>query len=514
MPPFFQNLLALPAKTKAILGVSFVAILAIAFIMLKVATAPSYALIASGIDPAQTGKITAALDEQGIAYELRNNGTALAVTKTSMAQARIALAGAGVQATGGNQPGYELLDQSKLGASQFQQQVTYQRALEGEIARTLSGVEGVSNPTVQIVMPQDDLFQDEATPATAAIQLGNSADTLAPGAVRGMAQTAASSVKSLKSENVTITDSTGAILWPSDEAGGTGSSSKASAEARYARQMESSINAMLSSTLGADKARVKINADLNVDKSSTEELTYGKTGVPITESSASETMKGSSGATSGGASGTSSNVPTYSGNKSGSAAGTGNYNNKKVDTNFGVDKKVTKTETAPGAVNKLQVALMVDKSVRKADIANLQKTVATAAGLDQTTRGDTLTAMQVAFPKAEVPKAGPVPTTMLGPLKWVGLGLASLLFLFFMARGMKKRESENLGTPAWLTTIDQPVSLAQLEAGAGMPDFVANTSNSMLAPRVPDASLHQLDQLMEREPERVAAQVKAWMAED
>src|SRR3954470_4053660 len=280
MPPFVQNILALPAKTKAILGVSAFAILAIAFLLLKIATAPAYSTIASGLDPAQTGKITAALDEQGIAYELQNNGTALAVTKASTAKARIALATAGVQSTGGGQPGYELLDESKLGASQFQQQVTYQRALEGEIARTLRGVEGVSNPTVQIVMPQDDLFQDEATPATAAIQLGNPADTLAPGAVRGMAQTAAASVKSLKSENVTITDSTGAILWPSDEAAsGTGSSSKASAEARYARQRESSINAMLTSTLGRDKARVKINADLNVDKESTEELTYGKDGV-------------------------------------------------------------------------------------------------------------------------------------------------------------------------------------------------------------------------------------------
>src|SRR4051795_5108173 len=404
MPPFFQNLLALPAKTKAILGVSFVAILAIAFIMLKVATAPSYSLIASGIDPAQTGKITAALDEQGIAYELRNNGTALAVNKTSMAQARIALAGAGVQATGGEQPGYELLDQSKLGASQFQQQVTYQRALEGEIARTLSGVQGVSNPTVQIVMPQDDLFQDEAPPATAAIQLGNASDTLMPGAVRGMAQTAASSVKGLKAENVTITDSTGAILWPNDESGGsTGSSSKASAEARYARQLENSINAMLGSTLGAGKAKVTVNADLNVDKSSSEELTYGKTGVPITQSSTSETMKGGS-SKSGGTSGTGSNVPTYSGASGASASGTGNYANKKTDTNFGVDKTVTKTEKAPGAVNKLQVALLVDKSVPPAVFNSLQKTVATAAGLDQVNRGDTITATQMAFAKAPTPK--------------------------------------------------------------------------------------------------------------
>ena len=216
MPSFLQNILALPAKTKALLGVSAVAILAIAFVMLKIATAPSYALIASGLDPAQTGKITAALDEQGIAYELKNNGTALAVQKASMAQARIALAAQGVQATGGGgQPGNELLDESKLGASQFQQQVTYQRALEGEVARTLGNVEGVSNPRVQIVLPQDDLFQDEATPATAAVMLGNSADTLQPGAVRGMAQLASSAVKGLKSENVTITDSTGAVLWPS-----------------------------------------------------------------------------------------------------------------------------------------------------------------------------------------------------------------------------------------------------------------------------------------------------------
>src|ERR1700750_2432629 len=113
MPTFIQNFLPVPAKTKGILGVSLVAILAIAFVMLKIATAPQYALIASGLDPAQTGKITAALDSQGIAYELRNNGTGLAVQKSQTAQANIALAAQGVQATGsGAQPGYELLDQS------------------------------------------------------------------------------------------------------------------------------------------------------------------------------------------------------------------------------------------------------------------------------------------------------------------------------------------------------------------------------------------------------------------
>ena len=160
----------------------------------------------------------------------------------------------------------------------------------------------------------------------------------------------------------------------------------------------------------------------------------------------------------------------------------------------------------------MNVALLIDKSV-PADVATaLKETVATAAGVD-TTRGDTITSTQLAFAKPETPKAGPVPTTFLGPAKWVGLGLAALLFLFFMTRGMKKRENENL-TPGWLTEISEPVSLAQLEAGAGQGFTLDQASTKMLPPRAPDASLNQLDQLMEREPERVAAQVKAWMAED
>lgn len=514
MPPFIQNILALPAKTKAILGVSAFAILAIAFLLLKIATAPAYSTIASGLDPAQTGKITAALDEQGIAYELQNNGTALAVQKASMADARIALASQGVEASGGGtQPGYELLDESKLGASQFQQQVAYQRALEGEVAKSLKSVKGVSNPQVQIVMPQDDLFQDEATPATASVQLGNTGDTLDGGAVRGMAQTVASSVKGLKSENVTITDSNGMILWPTDEAGGAaGGSSKQSAEARFARQKEAAINAMLTSTLGPNKAKVTVNADLNVDDTTEESETYGGQSTPLTETIESEKMEGANAAGAGGTAGTGRNVPTYSDNGNDGAGAGGNYENKKQTTVNGVNKKVTKTKKAPGEVNKMNVALILDKSV-PADVATaLKNTVATAAGVD-TQRGDTITSTQFAFAKAETPKAGPVPTTLLGPLKWVGLGLAALLFLFFMTRGMRKRENENL-TPAWLTEISEPVSLAQLEAGAGQNFTLDNASTAMLPPRAPDASMHQLDQLMEREPERVAAQVKAWMAED
>src|SRR5919197_5217621 len=179
MPSFVQSLLRLPARTKGVLAVSSVAILAIAILLLKLATAPSYALLSTGRDPAQTGKATATLDQQGIAYELRNNGTALAVEKSQMSQARVALAGQGVDVGGGSQPGFELFDKTKLGASQFQQQVTYQRALEGEIARSIDGIAGVSGASVQLVLPPDDnLFSDTQTPATAAVMLSNTGDAL------------------------------------------------------------------------------------------------------------------------------------------------------------------------------------------------------------------------------------------------------------------------------------------------------------------------------------------------
>ncbi len=510
MPPFIQNILALPAKTKALLGVSAFAILAIALLLLKVAAAPSYTLLSTGLDPAQTGKVTAALDAQGIQYELRSNGTALAVQKSQMAQARVALASQGVDTSaGGSKPGYELLDQTKLGASQMQQQIAYQRALEGEIARTVNGVEGVSGASVQLVLPQDDLFADTQTPATAAVMLQNPADTLQPGATRGIAQMVASSVKGLKTDNVTITDGSGQLLWPqgdgADAAGGAGSTKQA-AEARFSRQLESSLNAMLARTLGPDKAQVQVNADLNVDKTKQKELTYGDKGVALKSTSDVEKLRGGS-ATTGGTAGAGSNIPTYSAGNAG-GSGNSNYNHTVKSTDFGVNKKVTETDVAPGAVNKLNVSLLVDKSVPPATFAALQKTVAAAAGIDPS-RGDALQAAQMAFAKPAQPKTGPVPTSLLGPLKWVGLGLASLLFLFFMTRGLRRREGESLGSPSWLREIEEPMTLAQLEAASE-----EEPPTIKLPPRVPDANLHQLDQLMEREPERVAAQVRAWIAED
>src|SRR3712207_4142932 len=115
--PSLETLKQLPAKTKASIAVSAVAILAITFLLLRIAGAPTYATLAAGLDPAETGKVTAALDEQGIAYELQANGTTVAVEKGMLPKARVSVAEAGVATSGGSGDGYELFDEQKLGAS-------------------------------------------------------------------------------------------------------------------------------------------------------------------------------------------------------------------------------------------------------------------------------------------------------------------------------------------------------------------------------------------------------------
>lgn len=493
---------AMSTRGKLVLGVSALAIVVLAYLLFRLASAPSYATLQAGIDPAKTGKITAALDQAGVQYKLENNGTAIAVVSGQESKARVALAGQGL-ASGNTQPGYELLDKQKLGASTFQQQVAYQRALEGQIAQTIGRIDGLSGAQVQLTLPKDDVFADEKQPATAAVLLTAESSTIDPAAVRGIASLVSSSVQDLKPENVTITDSSGTMLWPQgDGTDGAGTASKPAAEARYASAMQASLGALIARTVGPDKAQVQVHADLNVDQSTQEKLQYAKKGTPLHSTEETETLTGSGGS-SGGAAGAAANLPTYAQNAT-SGGGKSNYKRSTGTTDYGVDKTVTRTKVAPGAVNKLNVALMVDKSVPAAQATALKDAVAAAAGINAK-RGDTITSSTVVFakpPKAAGPAGLPVPPAFVSPLKYVGIGLASILFLFFVTRALRRREQEPLQMPTWLTEIEGPRPLAELERQVSTPA-------AQLEPRQ-----QNVESLVAEQPERVAQQLRAWIAED
>ncbi len=485
------------------------AFLIAAGVILKMATSPSLATVMVGLDPQKTSEVTAALDGAGIQSEITGGGTQVQVPRGKEEAARTALAQKGLNSPNA-QPGFaDTLDKQKLGASNMQQQIAYQRGLEGEIANAVGKIQGTSGATVRLTLPKDDLFASEQQPATAAVLLGADGTGLDGASVRGIANLVASSVPDLKPDKVTITANTGAMLWPSGDgvAGGTGGTTKAAAEAQRAQATEAKLNALLASTLGPGKAQVQVTYDLNMDKASEEKLQYDAKGVPMHEEITDETLRGS-GTVNGGSAGTQSNVPTYAGTTAG-GNGTNNYKQKTTKRDLGVGKTITKTDKAVGAVNKMDIGVLLDSSV-KVNPVDLQKALESAAGFQQ--GRDTFNLSSVTFAKQPAPATGgPIPAAVSGILKGLAIGIGALLFLFFLTRHLRKRETDELmDEPSWLRQLPRPQEPDPAMALA-MPE---QPTAVMATLATADPRRQALEEIVAREPERVAAHLRTWITEE
>jgi flagellar M-ring protein FliF len=490
-----------------ILGGATLAGIMFIYLFLGMVSKPSYSTLATGLEPAQTGKMTSALDTQGIAYELQNNGTALAVQSDETARARVALASAGL--LGNTQPGFSLFEKTSLGESNFQQQVTYQRALQGQLEQTIDNIQGISGAQVELVLPsaQNQIFGENQNASSAAVLLSGTS-SMSSTSVRGIAQLVASSVPGLQSNKVTITDGTGQLLWPSQ--GGEGASSatgKQAAEERYDQETEANLDTMLAQTLGAGKAVVQVNATLNTNQTTQESLTYGKAGVPLQQSKNLETLAGNgSGA---GATGT-ANIPAYT--QTG-ASGKSNYKHEVSASSLGVDKTVTHSTIAPGAVESQHVSVLLDHSVPASSVPAIKEAVTNAAGV-QAKRGDTISIGQMAFAKPTAASAAEAGGGMLGYAKYALIGIASALFLFFTTRTLRRREQEGIDhEPAWLRELELPVRLTELERETPSAPTEA-LSPAPGAGATGNPVRRQVEQLAESSPDRVAQQLRSWMQED
>jgi flagellar M-ring protein FliF len=320
-------------------------------------------------------------------------------------------------------------------------------------------------------------------------------------------------VKGLTTSDVTITDQTGTLLWPDPNSaggGGVNANTKLAADQLYSAQLAGSINAMLATTLGAGKAQARVHADLNVDQTTIDKTSYSKNGTPLQTQTTLEklTSKGGNPVLPAGASSNTSTTPTY---PAGSSSSSSNYQNQSGNTVFGVDKTVQKTTVAPGTVNRLDVALLIDKSVPAATVASLRKSVASMAGIIPK-RGDTLAVSTIAFakPTSTTTTASPIAGLMANPLglaKYVLLGLAALIFLFMMRRNLKRREKEGVAAePTWLREIQGAIPVAELEAGP---------SRGILDPaQARRAALKaEAEEIAQKQPEQIAVQVSAWLKE-
>jgi flagellar M-ring protein FliF len=492
---------------------------AIVFMYLFVHTVsqPSYSTLVSGLDPSQTGKITSTLSSKGIGYQLQNNGTALAVQSNQTSAARVALAGA--NELGNTQPGLELFDKQSLGESNFQQSVTYQRALQGQLEQTIDAVQGVSGAKVELVLPssQNQVFGESQGISSAAVLLSGTT-SLAQGSVKGIAQLVSSSVPGLQLSKVTITDASGELLWPGagGASGGSGTTVQ-EAEQRYDQSMAASLDAMLAQTVGVGKAQVLVYANMNVNQSTQESLTYGKAGVPLTQSKNVETLTGT-GTGAGGTTGTANLTAA-----AGAAGGKSNYKHETSNTALGVSKTVTHSKIAPGVVESQHVSVLLDRSVPAASLPAIREAITNAAGV-QTKRGDTISIGQVTFPKVVTAAAGST-SSMLGYAKYALLGIGALLFLFFTTRALRKRETEAIGEPVWLRELEAPMRLSELEretaprapamagVAASPPNGNAGANGNGNGNGSGDPLRMQVEALAENDPDLVAQQVRSWIQE-
>ena len=378
--------------------------------------------------------------------------------------ARIALAAPGVSADAGSeQKGFELFDEQKLGASDFQQKVTYQRALEGEIARTVEQVDGVQGAQVQLVLPEDSLFADEETPATAAVMLTGPSTRSSP------APCAASPSSSPPPSRASRPRTSRSPTAPASCCGrrattrggaGGGAGSKQAAETRYERALQASLDALLTQTLGPGKARVQVKADLNVDKTTREQGDRRRRG---------RRRQGDDGDREAARRrhdrrrhrrAPARNIPTYSAG----AAGGGANSNYQREQHDGRERRPAHGDQDGRGARRGQQAAGRARRRQERPGGRLRRDPERGPGRGRLRPGARRRLPGRAAPVRQGGRPRPRPGRCRSPCSARSSGSASAwrrsLFMFFMARHLKRREGEALASPG-LAARDRAARVAR-----------------------------------------------------
>jgi flagellar M-ring protein FliF len=252
---------------KAALVVGLAVAIAGVWIVGRWAAAPMYVTLYRDLDFAKVSPIQESLQKAGIPNKLGQGGSAVLVPVSDVARARVALAKDGQVVTG--RPGLELFDKPSWGMTDFSQRVTYQRALEGELARTIGGIRGVERAQVHIVIPNSSPLRSLDRPASASVVLALKAGTsLTPEAIHGIAYIVSNSVDRLASDNVAIMDDAGHVLSvPAGEPNGSAGSTRQLEMQRTMEQtLAEKVQGLLEPLVGAGHSRTEVTVELSFDQ--------------------------------------------------------------------------------------------------------------------------------------------------------------------------------------------------------------------------------------------------------
>jgi flagellar M-ring protein FliF len=456
---------------------------------------PTYTVLYSGLDDAAVAGVVAELDGLGVPYRLEG-GSRISVPQDRLYATRAALASAGV---GGRTapPGYELLDNQGLSISDFRQRIDYQRAVEGELAKTLMAMDGIATATVHLALPEEELFTERQKPATASVLVGTNR-TLTESEVEAVTFLVASSVEGLEAANVTLADASGAVLHaPGDAAGSTAVTNRNLRQTReYEQALANDLSVLLTRVTDGTPASVVVRAAMNYDEAQTESERFAPDSqVALRESSTAERFEGT-GAVPGGVVGVDGG-PLAAGDGGESA-----YDREEVLREYGVDRVVDRTVRAPGTVERLSVAIVMDDGTQtgapvppRAEIENLARA---ALGLDDA-RGDSLAVTLMALPSPEPPA---VPAEEAGGLvDLLPEAVAALVLLVVtIALFLMSRRRKPVAVPAPPSALPAPATLLEPEALEAPDEATQELQRDVAA-------------LVERQPEEIATLLRGWLAD-
>jgi len=324
---------------------------------------PTYTPLFSGIDPTDASAIVELLQTDGVPYELTAGGGTILVPENVVYDERLKAAAAGLPAasSGG---GYSLLDTMGVTSSEFQQNVTYKRAIEGELANTIKAMDGVKNASVQLAIPEESVFVAEQRDPTASVFVETQAGaTLDSKQVQAIVNLTSASVDGMKATDVAVTDASGTVL----SAVGSGAVGGAGGDASdYESKVQASVQAMLDKMVGPGNSSVVVAADLDQSSGTkvTESFSQPTSGpIALNESGTTEQYgSGADGANGTGATGVlgpdNIAVPNGTAADGTTTAGTGadgGYTNESTTKNNAVDK-VTESLNVPAPASTPPVA--------------------------------------------------------------------------------------------------------------------------------------------------------------
>lgn len=358
---------------------------------------PTYTPLYTGLAASDASAVVEQLDAEGVSYQLADGGSTILVSKDHVYSMRLKTAAAGLPAA--SDGGYSLLDEMGMSSSEFQQNTTYKRAMEGELARTISAMKGIETASVQLALPEQTVFVAEKSDPTASVFVSLRAGAaLNDDQVQAIVHLVSASIEGMKTTDVAVIDAAGNVL--SAVGTGTAGTTTGKQNREYEARVASSVQGMLDRILGTGNAVVSVTADLDFDETQrTSERFSSADGVePLSETTNRETYTGKGAATPTGVLGPDNiAVPSDS--------GSGDYENESATRNNAVDKVTEVTQTAPGSVRRQSVSVAVDQAAAASiSMPELQALVAAAAGVDAE-RGDVVTVSRMAFDSSAAEQA-------------------------------------------------------------------------------------------------------------